>query len=292
MLAEAASGTLGSVGSYTPPRSVAQVEGRGRRADADLLVLGRRRRGVGGPRDRPRPRRQGLDRARRRPLAEPAAGDRPGRGLRLHGPGRGADGGAGLPQGPAQDPVDAGLQEPDHARDAARRVDPGRDARPRGPVRRQGVRAGSAPARHPGGGERHPRRARRAHRRGADHAREDPGRAGGPLPRAARCPRSTIPRPSSSSRSLPPRRPRSRRSAASAAAAAVPLPAADDRARGRAAAGRARRRGHGGRGRDGPLPEHEAPPVRAEGAGLAARRSRARAGSPRTARCGWAPWRR
>ena len=38
-------------------------------------------------------------------------------------------------------PSHARLQEPDHARDAAGRVDPGRDARSRGPVRRQGSAA-------------------------------------------------------------------------------------------------------------------------------------------------------
>ena len=69
---------------------------------------------------------QGLDRARHRPRAQPGAGARPGRGRRLHGPRRGADGGAGLPpaaaealrRAGAQVPVDARVQEPDDARHA------------------------------------------------------------------------------------------------------------------------------------------------------------------------------
>ena len=40
---------------------------------------------------------EGLDRARHRPRAQPDAGARPGRRQRLHGPRRGADGGAGVP---------------------------------------------------------------------------------------------------------------------------------------------------------------------------------------------------
>ena len=74
---------------------------------------------------------RGLDRARHRPRAEPAARRGPGRGLDLHGPRRGADGGAGVPQGRAQDPVAARVQEPDHARDAGDPHDPRRDRRSR-----------------------------------------------------------------------------------------------------------------------------------------------------------------
>ncbi len=140
------------------------------------------------------------------PRAEPAARRGPGRGLGLHGPGRGADGGAGLPEGRAQDPVAARVQEPDHARDAGDPHDPRRDRRSRGPVRRQGGRAGAAPAGDPRGRQRGLRRGRRADRRDADHAREGgegarlqaPGqgaRASGP----SGCPLFTFPRAARSS---------------------------------------------------------------------------------------------
>ncbi len=51
-LAEAAFGTIGTTGSYTPAKSAAQVQGRRRRAVADLLVHRGRRRGRGRSRDR------------------------------------------------------------------------------------------------------------------------------------------------------------------------------------------------------------------------------------------------
>ena len=71
---------------------------------------------------------QSLDRARHRPRAQPGAGARPGRGQRLHGARRGADGGAGVPpaaaeavaRARAQVSVDARVQEPD-ARSTCRR---------------------------------------------------------------------------------------------------------------------------------------------------------------------------
>src|SRR5262249_40076519 len=78
------------------------------------------------------------------------------------------------PHRPPQDPVEAGVQEPDDPRDAGDHAPLGRDASPRRTVRRQGGRAGAAPAGDPGGRQRHLRRGRRADRRGADHAREDP----------------------------------------------------------------------------------------------------------------------
>ena len=187
-------------------------------------------------------------------------------------------------QGPAQDPVHARVQEPDHAGDAARGVDPGRDARPRGPLRREGVRPGAAAARDPRRGQRALRRARRAHGRGADHAREGAGRARGPLPpaadagvhlsgdgggAAARAGGAGRPRGGRGDDA------RCRRSATSRRRTA--REAARD-------PGRPRPGGHGGGGRDRPLPEHEAPAVHAEGAGGPARpRRRARASPPTAA---------
>ena len=46
-LAEAKFGTIGTTGSYTPPRSAGEVQGRRRRPVADLLLLRRGRRGRG-----------------------------------------------------------------------------------------------------------------------------------------------------------------------------------------------------------------------------------------------------
>ena len=149
-----------------------QVQGRRRRPLALLLLLGLRGRGGRGSPDRHGHAHRGVDRPRRRPGAEPAAGGGPGRGLDLHGPGRGADGGAGLPQGRPQDPLAARVQEPDDTRDAGDPHDPRGERRSGGPVRRQGGRAGPAAAGDPGGGQRGLRRGRRADRRDADHARE------------------------------------------------------------------------------------------------------------------------
>ena len=116
-------------------------------------------------------------------------------GSRLHGPRRGADGGAGLPQGRChkipsmleyKSPTTLETPEIDTILVETRRS--------RGPVRRQGGRPGAAAAGDPGGRQRGLRRGRRAHRRGADHAREGaegarpqaPGQAGA-LRAGARC---------------------------------------------------------------------------------------------------------
>ena len=81
----------------------------------------------------------------------PAARHGPGRGLRLHGPRRGADGGDGLshrrePQRRPQVPVDARVQEPDDDGDVRRRDLPRRGPRSERPLRREGSRPGAAPA--------------------------------------------------------------------------------------------------------------------------------------------------
>src|SRR5262249_17313425 len=65
------------------------------------------------------------------------------------------------------------IQEPDHARDARDPHDPRRDRRSGGTVRRQGGGPGTAVARDPGDRERDLSRARRPHRRGADHRGQD-----------------------------------------------------------------------------------------------------------------------
>ena len=120
VLAEGEFGTLGSVGSYKPPKSVAKWKGAGvgptptYSYSAAVVELSADRE-------------TGLIRVDKVWIAHdvgrsinPLLVIGQVEGARLHGPGRGADGGAGLPQGPAQDPVAARLQEPDHARDAAR----------------------------------------------------------------------------------------------------------------------------------------------------------------------------
>ncbi len=187
--------------------SAGALQGRRRRPLADLLLQRGGGRGRGRPRDRLAVGPQALDRARHRPLAQPHAGARAGRGQRLHGPRRGDDGGVGVPQaatfeveraGP-QVPVDARVQEPD---------DP-RHARGRGP-RSWRVRtptARSAPRRSardrccrscPAVANAVLRRGRRARRRGPDHAGQGAGGAGrqgqgrpGALRAEARSPRST-----------------------------------------------------------------------------------------------------
>ena len=79
----------------------------------------------------------------------------------------------------AQVPVDARIQEPDEPRHAGDRHRPGRASRSGRAVRREGSRPGAAAADHAGGRQRGVRRGRRADRRGADHAREDPEGARG-----------------------------------------------------------------------------------------------------------------
>ena len=138
VLAESRLGVLAFPGSYAPPKRAGQVQRRRRRALAVLFLLGVRGRGGRGRGHRRGQADRDLDRPRRRPRAQPAAGRGPGGGLDLHGARRGAHGGAGLPEGRAQDPLDARVQEPDHARDAGDPHHPRGDRRSRGPVRRQG----------------------------------------------------------------------------------------------------------------------------------------------------------
>ena len=74
----------------------------------------------------------------------------------------------------AQVSVDARVQESDNARHARGVHGAGREPGSARPVRREGSRSGTAAAGDAGGGQRRLRRDRRAHRRGADHAGEDP----------------------------------------------------------------------------------------------------------------------
>ena len=115
------------------------IQGRRRRPVAGVLLYRMRRRGRRRRGNRLDPRSQDLDRARHRACAQSRAGPRPGRGQRVHGPWRGADGGAGVPPAAAealacagaQDAVDARVQEPDLARHARDRHDPRRGSRSR-----------------------------------------------------------------------------------------------------------------------------------------------------------------
>jgi 4-hydroxybenzoyl-CoA reductase subunit alpha len=167
VLAESKFGTIGTVGSYTPPRSPEPLQGGGRRPLARLQLLGLRRRGGRGRGDRLRQSRARLDRARHRPLDQPDARHGAGRGRRLHGARRGADGGDGLPRQPQrrpQVPLDARIQEPDDSGDVRREDLPRRGRRPERPLRREGGRAGAAPARHARRRQRRLRRRRRPRR--------------------------------------------------------------------------------------------------------------------------------
>ena len=193
-----------------------QVEGRRRRADADLLVLRGRGRAVGRPRDR--------------------ASIRVDKVWIAHDVGRSinpllvigqVEGGVYMGLGEAlmeEQVFRKGLHKfpslLDYKSPTTLEMPPvdspaGRDARPRRPLRRQGVRPGPAAAGDPGGHERALDALGHQHRRGAGHPREGPGRAGGALPARRRCRPSAIPRPWWSSRSKPPRRRPSRRSSAS-----------------------------------------------------------------------------
>src|SRR5258705_8472727 len=122
-----------------------------------------------------------LDCARHRPLADPDARARAGRGQRLHGPRRGADGRTGVQAAAAapverdrpQVPLHPRIQEPDDARHAGDLHGSDRAPRPGGTVRREGGRAGTAAADHSGGGIRRRRLCRGATRRAPDQAEED-----------------------------------------------------------------------------------------------------------------------
>src|SRR5581483_4695529 len=118
----------------------------------------------------------------------------PGGGKRLHGARRSADGRADHAPAPAapvarrgaQVSVDAGVQEPDHARGAGDRHLLHRESRSERSVRSEGSRTGTAAAGDAGGGERRLRRGGRARRRGAHHAGENsPGHQGGRSARRA-----------------------------------------------------------------------------------------------------------
>ena len=80
--AESRFGTLGTVGSYSPPPSAGRYRGAGVGSVAGLLLLGRGRRSRGGRGDGHRDRPENLDRARRRQVHQPGLRRGPGRGLR------------------------------------------------------------------------------------------------------------------------------------------------------------------------------------------------------------------
>ena len=89
-------GTIGTVGSYTPPRLAGPVQGRRRRSVPGLLVHRRRRRGRRrSARPAGSPSRRSGSPTTSVALDQPDAGPGSGRGQRLHGSRRGVDGGAG-----------------------------------------------------------------------------------------------------------------------------------------------------------------------------------------------------
>ncbi len=96
-------------------------------------------------------------------------------GSRVHGPRRGPDGGDGVSREPTrhpQDPESARIQEPHDARDVRRRDLYHRGPRRERPVRCEGGRPGSAAARDAGGRQRGVRRGRGAGGRDPGHAGE------------------------------------------------------------------------------------------------------------------------
>ncbi len=131
--AEARFGTLGTTGSYIPPRSPGTLPRRGRRPLPRLLLLGGGGRGRGRSRDRP------LESASTSgsPTTSavrsiPVLVHGPGRGERLHGPGRGDDGRAGLPPAAAPPLVRPGAQAP--RRCSSTRARPSRTCRRSPPI--------------------------------------------------------------------------------------------------------------------------------------------------------------
>ena len=186
VMAEAKHGTLGAVGSYTPPKPPGRYKGGGVGPSPGVLVYGLRGGSRGRQDHRLDSRPEDLDCTRYRPRVEPGARAGPGRRLRVHGTVRGADGGADLPAPAAEAlararpsrAVDARVQEHHRARHARDGYGAGRGSRSQLPVRRQGSRAGPPAAGDAGGGQRDLRRDRRAHRRIADHSRQDIESAG------------------------------------------------------------------------------------------------------------------
>ena len=194
-MAEARFGTIGTTGSYTPPKSAGAVQGRRRRAVADLLVHrgGRRSGSRSGDRlDRPcracglrttsaarSTRRWCADRSKAAStwaLGEALMEEQAFRRL----PPRLSQ------RAGAQVPVDARVQEPDEPRHAGDLHRPRRASGSGRAVRREGSRTGTAAADHAGGGQRGVRRGRRARRPDSGHAGEDPARAAGEGRRQAR----------------------------------------------------------------------------------------------------------
>jgi len=146
VLAEARFGTLTSAGSYTPPKIAGpyKVSGVGPSPaySYSACVV-----------DLDADARTGLIHLNKVWIAHdvgrainPAAGRRPGRRQRVHGPRRSADGRADVSEGPAQVAVHAGVQVADVPRHARGGDVHRRDCRPRRTLRREGGRPGPAAA--------------------------------------------------------------------------------------------------------------------------------------------------
>ena len=148
----------------------APASGRRRRTATAPRGRAGRRRGDGADR-----RREDLDRARHRPRHQPRSRSVRSRAASTWGSAKRSWRRwctASKPLRRAQDPVDARVQEPDHARDARGRDLPRRGPRSERAVRREGGRPGAVAADHARRRQRGVRRRRRARGRGADHARE------------------------------------------------------------------------------------------------------------------------
>ena len=145
VLAEARHGTLGSTGSYSPPRSPGPLQRRRRRAERHLQLLGVRPRARGRSRT-PAGSRSTRSGSRttsaRRSIPLLAIGQI--EGSVYMGLGEALMEEQVFPQRRSQDPVDARLQEPDVRGHAAGRVDPRGNVGSRGTVRRERVWSGTA----------------------------------------------------------------------------------------------------------------------------------------------------
>ncbi len=186
VLAEAEHGTLGAVGSYRPPSSVAKWKGAGVGPTPTYSYSAAAVEVSRGPRDGDRPRGQGLDRPRHRAVHRTRCSS------------------SARSRAPCTWPSGEALMEEQAFRKGRHKIPSMLDYKspttlemppvetilvetldPEGPYGAKEVRPGTAAARHPRRRERDRGRGGRPGGRGADHAREGAGRARRPLPLAA-----------------------------------------------------------------------------------------------------------
>ena len=192
-IAEARVGTIGTTGSYTPPKPAGRFKGGGVGPSPTYSYTAAVVEADVDPET-------GWVTVPRVWIAhdigcalEPGARPRSGRGQRLHGTWRSADGRTGVPPAAAaavfrigaQVSVDARIQEPDNTRDAGDRHRSDRVPGSGGTVWRQRGGTGPAASDHAGGRQRGVRRRRRARGSDSGDSRKNPACAAGGARRKA-----------------------------------------------------------------------------------------------------------